>query len=95
MNGNEAKRLGELEEKVARLEEQQAKDHSKLIGMMMSFIRPLIAVSSATLQSGILSSEAALEQVVKNGKEEKSDRETIESWAGARSDGEQTSDPMP
>ena len=95
MNGNETKRLRELEEKLARLEEQQAKDHSKLMGMMLSFIRPLIAVSAATLQSGILSSDAALEQVAKDGKEEKSDRELIESWAGLRPDDERTSDPTP
>ena len=87
-------RVRELEQKVGKLEEQQVKDFSKQLGMSLSFIRPLIAVVRAGLQTGAISADNALANIpisidgsAADKSEEKSDRRTIRSWAGMPKEG--------
>ena len=89
------RRIRELEQKVGRLEERQEKDFSKLFGLTFSLIRPLIAVAGAGLQTGVISTDAAIANVSDKSegsavdkREEESDRRTIQSWAGMTKDDE-------
>ena len=94
MNADELRRIQDIERRLAAVEKRQEKDFSWLIGMTLSYIRPLIAVVSAGLQSGAIRAEDALPLVPENFKEEgkdreaESDRKSIASWAGLHEDEE-------